>query len=106
MYYSTYLFKILNMATKLTIKDLKKLVREEVQRQITEDNNLQEEKKKPSSGLTKKEKSAVVKKAKAGKDIDHAGKNFKEVEKNAKEHGAEDPKAVAAAVMWKNQKRK
>ena len=62
---------------------------------------LNEGKKKPSAGLTKKEKSAVVKKAKAGKDIGKKGKGFKKVEKKAKESGAEDPKAVAAAAMWK-----
>ena len=58
--------------------------------------------KKPSAGLTKKEKSATVKKAKAGKDIGKAGKGFAKVEKAAKKGGAKDPKAVAAAAMWKN----
>jgi len=56
----------------------------------------------PSVGLTKKEKSDVVKKAKAGKDIGHKGKGFKDVEAKAKASGATDPKAVAAAAMWKN----
>jgi hypothetical protein len=63
-------------------------------------------KKKPSAGLTKKQKSAVVKKAKAGKDIGKKGKGFAAIEKKAKESGAKDPKAVAAAAMWKSQKRK
>lgn len=63
------------------------------------------ESEKPSAGLTKKEKSAVVKKAKAGEDIGKKGKGFKAIEKKAKESGATDPKAVAAAVMWKNIKR-
>ena len=58
--------------------------------------------KKPSAGLTKKEKSATVKKAKAGKDIGKKGKGFAAVEKAAKKGGAKDPKAVAAAAMWKN----
>ena len=58
--------------------------------------------KKPSAGLTKKEKSATVKKVKAGKDIGKAGKGFAKVEKAAKKGGAKDPKAVAAAAMWKN----
>ncbi len=61
------------------------------------------EESKPSAGMTKKEKSAVVKKAKAGGDIGKPGKGFKEVEKAAKKGGAKDPKAVAAAAMWKQQ---
>lgn len=61
---------------------------------------------KPSAGMTKKEKSAVVKKAKAGKDIGKPGKGFKDVEAAAKKGGAKDPKAVAAAAMWKNAKKK
>jgi hypothetical protein len=58
---------------------------------------------KPSAGMTKKEKSAVVKKARAGKDIGKPGKGFEKVEKAAKKGGARDPKAVAAAAMWKQQ---
>lgn len=61
---------------------------------------------KPSAGLTKKEKSAVVKKAVAGKDIGKKGKGFEKVEKAAKKGGASDPKAVAAAAMWKGQAKK
>ena len=61
-----------------------------------------DEAQKPSAGLSKKEKSAVVKKAKAGKDIGKPGKGFAKVEKAAKKSGAKDPKAVAAAAMWKN----
>jgi hypothetical protein len=64
------------------------------------------EAKKPSAGMTKKEKSAVVKKAKAGKDIGKKGKGFATLEKKAKESGAENPKAVAAAAMWKSQAKK
>lgn len=60
----------------------------------------------PSAGMTKKEKSAVVKKAKAGGDIGKPGKGFAKVEKAAKAGGAKDPKAVAAAAMWKNAKKK
>ena len=59
---------------------------------------------KPSAGLSKKEKSAVVKKAVAGKDIGKPGKGFAKVEKAAAKSGAKDPKAVAAAAMWKNVK--
>lgn len=58
----------------------------------------------PSAGMTKKQKSDVVKKAKAGKDIGKPGKGFKAVEKSAKKSGATDPKAVAAA-MWKQAKK-
>lgn len=61
-----------------------------------------EEKKKPSAGLSKKKRSAVVKAAKAGKDIGKKGKGFKGIEAKAKKTGAKDPKAVAAAAMWKN----
>lgn len=64
-----------------------------------------EEKEKPSSGLSAKKKSEVVKKAKSGGDIGKKGKGFKEVEKKAKESGAENPKAVASSAMWKNVKR-
>ena len=60
----------------------------------------------PSAGMTKKEKSAVVKKAKAGGDIGKPGKGFEKVEKAAKAGGAKDPKAVAAAAMWKTAKKK
>lgn len=53
---------------------------------VVKDVDLKESEKKPSAGLTKKQKSEVVKKAKKG--------------------GAKNPKAVAAAAMWKNVKRK
>jgi hypothetical protein len=66
---------------------------------------IEAKKEKPSAGLSKKQKSDVVKKAKAGKDIGKKGKGFEKIEKKAKERGAEDPKAVAAAAMWKNIKR-
>ena len=64
------------------------------------------EESKPSAGMSKKEKSAVVKKAKAGGDIGKPGKGFAKVEKAAKKIGAKDPKAVAAAAMWKTQAKK
>lgn len=64
---------------------------------------LNEAKKKPSAGLTKKEKSTISKKAAAGKDIGKKGKGFAAIEKKAKESGADNPKAVAAAAMWKAQ---
>jgi len=55
---------------------------------------------KPSAGLSKAEKSATVKKAKAGKDIGKPGKSFKDVAKKA--GGGEKGKKIAAAAMWKN----
>ena len=67
-------------------------------------NPIHEAKKKPSAGLTKKEKSAVSKKAHAGKDIGKKGKGFEKVAKAAeKQYGSEEAgKKVAAAAMWKN----
>jgi hypothetical protein len=65
-----------------------------------------EEAAKPSAGMTAKQKSAVVKKARAGKDIGKPGKGFEKVEKAAAKGGAKNPKAVAAAAMWKNQAKK
>jgi hypothetical protein len=62
---------------------------------------------KPSTGLTKKQKSNVVKKAKAGKDIGKKGKGFEKVAKKAaKTYGSKEKgEKVAAASMWKNIKR-
>jgi len=68
-----------------------------------EEERLAEE--KPSAGLSAKKRSSVVKAAKAGKDIGKKGKGFKDVEAKAKASGVKDPKAVAAAAMWKNIKR-
>jgi hypothetical protein len=65
------------------------------------------EKKKPSAGLTKKEKSALVKKSKKGEDIGKPGKHFKEVAAKAAEHygSKERGEKAAAAAMWKNIRR-
>lgn len=60
-------------------------------------------KSKPSSGLTKKQKSNIAKKASSGKDIGKKGKKFDEVA--AKAGGGEKGKRIAAAAMWKNAKR-
>jgi len=62
---------------------------------------------KPSKGLSKKQKSAVVKKAKAGKDIGKKGKGFEKVaSKAAKQYGSKEAgERVAAASMWKNLQR-
>lgn len=59
--------------------------------------------KKPSAGLTNKEKSSIAKKAVAGKDIGKKGKSFdKLAAKAAKQYGsAEAGAAVAAAAMYK-----
>ena len=63
---------------------------------------------KPSAGMTKKEKSAVATKAKAGKDIGKKGKGFEKVAKAAeKQYGSKEAgQKVAAAAMWKNQAKK
>ncbi len=61
------------------------------------------EDKKPSAGLSAKQKSAVVKKAKAGEDIGKKGKGFEDVAKAA--GGGEKGQKIAAAAMWKNVKR-
>jgi hypothetical protein len=55
---------------------------------------------KPSAGMSKSAKSALVKKAKAGKDIGKPGKSFDKVAKAA--GGGEKGKKIAAAAMWKN----
>jgi hypothetical protein len=55
---------------------------------------------KPSAGMTKKQKSATVKDAKAGKDIGKPGKSFDKVAKAA--GGGEKGEKIAAAAMWKN----
>lgn len=61
-------------------------------------------KKRPSAGLTKKKKSAIVKKARAGKDIGKKGKDFEKVAKAA--GGGKKGQRIAAAQMWKSVKRK
>jgi hypothetical protein len=61
-----------------------------------------EGKAKPSAGLSQAKKSAVVKDAKAGKDIGKPGKSFDKVAKSA--GGGEKGEKIAAAAMWKNMK--
>ena len=65
------------------------------------------EETKPSAGLSKTQKSNVVKSAKAGEDIGKKGKGFNTVAKKAaKEYGSKEKgEKVAAAAMWKNVKR-
>ena len=69
---------------------------------------LLEAKKKPSAGLTKKQKSAVAKKAVAGKDIGKKGKGFEKIaSKAAEKYGSKERgQAVAAAAMWKSAAKK
>jgi hypothetical protein len=70
--------------------------------------NMIEEKKKPSAGLTKKQKSTISKKAKAGKDIGKKGKGFEKIAKAAAEkYGSKERgEKVAAAAMWKSAAKK
>lgn len=70
---------------------------------VAKESEMKEE--KPSAGLSKEKKSEIVKKAKKGDDIGKKGKGFEKIVKKAKEGGAKDPEAVAAAAMWKNVKR-
>ena len=67
-----------------------------------------EAKKKPSAGLTKKQKSTIAKKAASGKDIGKKGKGFEKIAKKAaKKYGSKERgQAVAAAAMWKSQAKK
>jgi hypothetical protein len=59
-----------------------------------------DEASKPSAGMSKDAKSALVKKAKAGGDIGKPGKSFDKVAKAA--GGGEKGEKIAAAAMWKN----
>lgn len=91
----------------MTFKDF--LIFESILAQeLTEDDMLLieqvvEEGTKPSAGLTKKEKSTLVKRAKRGEDVGNKGKKFKDVaEKAAKKYGGKQAgERVAAAAMWK-----
>lgn len=66
------------------------------------------EAKKPSAGMSKKEKSEVASRARRGEDIGKKGKRFKEVaQKAAKKYGSKEAgERVAAAAMWKQQAKK
>lgn len=76
-------------------------LKQEYSRLLDSDNEVYEA--KPSAGLSKEKKSAVAKKAKAGKDIGKKGKGFDALAKKA--GGGEKGKKIAAAAMWKNIKR-
>jgi hypothetical protein len=69
---------------------------------------IEEAKKKPSAGLSKKQKSTIAKKAASGKDIGKKGKGFEMIAKKAaKKYGSKERgQAVAAAAMWKSQAKK
>ena len=56
-------------------------------------------KTKPSAGLSKKQKSTIVKKAKAGKDLGKPGKNFDKIAAAA--GGGEKGKKIAGAQFWR-----
>jgi len=77
----------------------------EVKQHLTQKFEGVDEAKKPSAGLTKKEKSTISKKAHAGKDIGKKGKGFEKVAKAAeKQYGSKEAgERVAAAAMWKSQ---
>jgi len=62
--------------------------------------------KHPGMKLSKKKRTEIVKKARAGEDIGKPGKKFKEVAaKAAKQYGSKEAGArVAAAAMWKSVK--
>ena len=83
------------MKIKINEKDLRKYVRKIMKETILEAS--------PSTGLSKKQKSATVKKAKSGGDIGKKGKGFAKVAKAA--GGGEKGQKIAAAAMWKNIKR-
>ena len=99
--------KIAELETKISdaknkIKEMMGLVPEGGQKKMVD------EKKKPSAGMTKKEKSAVSKKAHAGEDIGKKGKGFEKVAKAAeKQYGSKEAgQKEAAAAMWKGQAKK
>jgi len=57
--------------------------------------------------MAKMTKSAVVKSARAGKDMGKKGKNFEKISsKAAKQYGSKERgEKVAGAVFWKKQKK-
>jgi hypothetical protein len=61
---------------------------------------------KPSSGLSKEEKSEIVKKAKHGYDFGKKGKGFDKIVSKAEKSGypEETAKKIAGAIFWKGRK--
>lgn len=102
--------KMLQKGLEDHVKNAKKSQDEQLREAIREiiQQELNEAKKKPSAGLTKKEKSAISKKAHAGKDIGKKGKGFEKVAKAAeKQYGSKEAgQKVAAAAMWKSEAKK
>ena len=84
---------------KLKMKDLVVALKKAIREEETEGGDMYEA-SKPSAGMSKGAKSALVKKATAGKDIGKPGKSFDKVA--AKAGGGEKGKKIAAAAMWKN----
>lgn len=100
-----------NVVTDLNKKGINVNVTEddlkEEETECSECDKSEMKEEKPSTGLTKKQKSDVVKKAKEGKDIGKKGKGFEKVaEKATKQYGSKEKgEKVAAAAMWKNVQR-
>ena len=86
--------------TKIGLEEYKTRLKEEVAKYLKETG-------KPSSGLSDKEKSDIVKKAKAGKDFGKKGAGFEKIVKNAEKSGYDEKTAqkIAGASFWKNLKR-
>ena len=82
------------------LEEYKTRLKEEVAKYLKETG-------KPSSGLSAKEKSDIVKKAKAGKDFGKKGAGFEKIVKNAEKSGYAEKTAqkIAGASFWKNLKR-
>lgn len=82
------------------LEEYKTRLKEEVAKYLKETG-------KPSSGLSAKEKSDIVKKAKAGKDFGKKGAGFEKIVKNAEKSGYDEKTAqkIAGASFWKNLKR-
>lgn len=103
----------------MKLSDLKQIIKEEVElaleeileeeevvEEVVEEADSLQEKEKPSAGMTKAEKSKLVKRARKGEDIGKKGKGFEKVKKAAEKSGAKDPEAVAAAAMWRQAAKK
>lgn len=60
-------------------------------------------KKRPSAGLSKKTRSAAVKKMKAGKTVGGiTPKKFQEIKRSAARGKARNPQKVAGSAVWKS----
>lgn len=92
--------------TPLSEEELMKLEDQNygITNELIHDRQMYMEEAAPSAGMTAKEKSALVKKAKHGGDIGKKGAGFEKIEKAAeKKYGSKEAgEKVAAAAMWKN----